>query len=90
MRDIDNFNRLEEHAWRTEGEMAVIQRAQDGDASAQYQMGRWHLEGGALLVKKDRAKAAEWFRKAAEQGHADAKEQVRVMNNEQLSINDEE
>jgi len=38
MRDIDDFNRLEEHAWRTETEMLVIQNAQNGDADAQFQL----------------------------------------------------
>jgi TPR repeat protein len=74
--EFGNYNRLEEKAWRTENEMAVIQKAQTGDMEAQYQMGQWHMEGGAILVKKNHAKAAEWLTKAAEQGHEKAKEKL--------------
>jgi len=80
MRDFDDFNRWEEHAWRTECEMELINRAQNGDAEAQYQMGCWHGEGGARIVEKDAATAAEWFGKAAAQGHADAQKKLKEMN----------
>jgi len=123
LRDFDDFNRWEEHAWRTECEMEVIKRAQNGaqtstplrgvdepirrgvahrkrrqdeqkregfipssapgDAEAQYQMGCWHGEGGARLVEKDAAKAAEWFGKAAAQGHADARKKLDDMRSKQ-------
>jgi len=72
MRDPDNFNRLEERAWRTESEMAVIEDAQNGDPNAQYQLGVWHYKGGAQLVEKDIVKALKWLEKACLQGHKKA------------------
>jgi TPR repeat protein len=79
MKDFDEFNhhdRMEEYAWRTECEMETIKKAESGDAEAQYQMAQWHTEGGAILVKKNPAKAAEWLNKAAAQGHEKAKQKL--------------
>jgi len=45
--------------------IALAQKGED-----HYLMGRKYLEGTG--VKQDNAEAAKWFRKAAEQGHADA------------------
>jgi len=83
MRDFDDFDRWERHAWETEIEMAVIQRAQQGDAESQYQLGLWHWEGDARLVKKDAARAVEWLGKAAAQGHAEAQKKLDEMRSEQ-------
>lgn len=46
----------------------VLQQAEKGSAEAQYKLGNLFLEG--WVVPKDRKKAAEWFRKSAEQGYA--------------------
>jgi TPR repeat protein len=82
MKDIDdfyNFNKMEEYAWRTEGEMETIKKAELGDAEAQYQMALWHTEGSAIIVKKDNAKAAEWLTKAAGQGHEEAQKKLEEL-----------
>jgi TPR repeat protein len=44
--------------------------AEQGDASAQYNLGIMHDNGQG--VSQDRGQAAPWYRKAAEQGHAAA------------------
>ena len=56
----------------TDDYLAVSKQAKAGDADAQYQLGLWHHEGGNEAVERDDAKAAEWFHKAAEQGHEEA------------------
>ena len=48
----------------------LMRKAQQGDASAQCNLG--NLYAGGHGVVRDFAAAAEWYRKAAEQGHADA------------------
>jgi len=40
--------------------------AECGDGAAQYKLGVWYDKG------KNEAKAMEWYRKAAEQGHEKA------------------
>ena len=44
--------------------------AEEGDAEAQFKMGREHEEGH--WVKNNDAEAFAWYRRAAEHGHADA------------------
>ncbi len=50
--------------------------ANNGDAAAQYALGKMHQLGYindfGQKVPQDDAVAASWFRKAAEQGHAEA------------------
>ena len=46
--------------------------AEQGDASAQFNLGFMYATGEG--VPKDDAKAVKWFRLAAEQGHAQARE----------------
>ena len=48
----------------------VLSRAEQGDASAQFNLGQMYKDGEG--VPKDLAEAAKWWRKAAGQGHADA------------------
>ena len=62
----------------------TLERAESGDASYQYRMGIWHLDGGNRLVSENREKAEEWLTKAAEQGYEKAK---RVL--EQMSLETE-
>lgn len=44
--------------------------AEQGDATAQNNLGRMYMNGRG--VEKDEAQAVVWYRKAAEQGDADA------------------
>jgi TPR repeat protein len=55
--------------------MPVKEKAEAGNAEAQYQMGLWMSEGGNELVGLS-YNAAGWFLKAAEQGHGKAKEEL--------------
>ena len=48
----------------------TLSRAEQGDASAQYNLGQMYEDGEG--VPQDLAEAAKWWRKAAEQGHASA------------------
>ena len=45
-----------------------------GDAEAQYRIGTMYLKGRS--VERDLKKAAEWYMKAAEQGHEKAIEAI--------------
>jgi len=49
-------------------------KAEAGDAEAQYQIGVWQSEGGNDMVCMDNSQAIIWFRKASEQGHEKAKD----------------
>ena len=54
----------------------LITRAEQGDADAQAELGSYYfVEGGP----RNYAKAAEWYRRAAEQGHAPAQFNLGVM-----------
>ena len=45
-------------------------RAEQGDADAQYQLGKCYKHGDGVEV--NRKESAKWFRMAAENGHGDA------------------
>ncbi len=60
----DNLRQSDERAEY----QALLRRAQDGEADAQHQLGA-ALENGDFDRQKDEAQAAQWYRKAAEQGH---------------------
>ena len=49
---------------------ATRQKAEAGDATAQYSLGLMYYNGEG--VPKDSAEAVKWYRKAADQGYADA------------------
>lgn len=51
--------------------------AEQGDASAQYNLGLRYVDGRG--VAKDDAEAVRWFRKAAEQGNADGQFELGYM-----------
>ena len=51
--------------------------AQDGDASAQFDMGLMHELG--LGLKQDFNKAASWYKQGAEQGHSKAQNNLAAM-----------
>jgi TPR repeat protein len=46
--------------------------AEQGNATAQYNLGERYRLGHPEDVQRDAAEAAKWYRKAAEQGHAEA------------------
>ncbi|GHT40156.1 hypothetical protein AGMMS49921_01050 [Endomicrobiia bacterium] len=48
-----------------------IKKAEQGVAEAQYSLGVMY--GNGYRVKQDYKEAFNWFKKAAEQGHSDAK-----------------
>jgi TPR repeat protein len=56
---------------------ALKQRAESGDAQAQFELGRAYEDGGG--VAQDDAQAVEWFRKSAEQGNAQGENSLGVM-----------
>jgi TPR repeat protein len=56
---------------------SLQQRANAGDAKAQFELGRAYEDGKG--VPQDDGKAVEWFRKAAEQGDAQAQNSLGVM-----------
>ncbi len=51
--------------------------AAQGNAEAQFYLAKMYLDGDG--VDKDESEALKWFRKAAEQGHAGAKENIRKL-----------
>ena len=59
---------------RTVPELQAL--AAQGDASAQFNLGRLHVTGTG--VPQDDATAARWYRRAAEQGHAGAQHSLGV------------
>jgi hypothetical protein len=64
---------------------ALEQRATQGDADAQYKLGVLYMKGeGGPQVDTE---AAQWFGKAAEQGHVDA--QLALMYSVGLGIQDD-
>ena len=56
----------------------VVEAAEQGDATAQYRLGRiYHFGKG---MPKDYAEAMRWYSKAAEQGYAIAQYNVGLMH----------
>ena len=49
---------------------SLTQSAEQGDAVAQFELGRMYFSGQVVI--QDYKEAVKWFRKAAEQGHASA------------------
>lgn len=47
-------------------------QAEQGDAEVQFQLGRYYDNLDGKSGQEDSAKAVRWYRKAAEQGHAEA------------------
>ena len=69
---FENTNQVKEPSMEfTKGDLlSVLQAANSGNPSAQYQLGSMYCSGEGVAA--DDEKAADWFRKAAEQGHGDA------------------
>jgi TPR repeat protein len=55
----------------------MVQRAESGDAKAQFELGRAYEDGKG--VPQDDDQAAGWFHKAADQGNAQAQNSLGVM-----------
>ena len=55
----------------------LIQKAEAGDAIAQYNLGNKYYEGKDVL--KDYKEAVKWYRKAADQGLANAQNNLGSM-----------
>jgi TPR repeat protein len=67
--------------------------AEQGDMQAQFNMGLTHYNGiekgdgkGYTLITRGYEKAFEWFTKAAEQGHADAQNNLGLMYKAGLGV----
>lgn len=63
---------------------AWVPAAKEGHPEAQYRVGRLYDAGRG--VPRDRATAADWYRKAAEQGHTDAQLWLGFIYAEGLSV----
>jgi TPR repeat protein len=62
----------------------LVERANQGDPEAQYRLGEMYYYSGirigeGSLRDQDLKEAATWYRKAAEQGHADAQDRLGGM-----------
>ena len=64
-----------EEAVETEKTIQERAEADDIDAEAQYELGARYVNGQG--VPESYAEAVKWWRKAAEQGHLDAKEWLK-------------
>ena len=67
-------NHMEETQAMDPQVLDLKQKADQGDAEAQYQIGLLYLEGEA--VKKNEKLAAEFLQKATDQGHLDAQRKL--------------
>ena len=63
---------------------ALLQKAQDGDAKAQHNLGVMYDIGEG--VTQDYAEAAKWYRKAAEQGNAKAQDTLGAMYDNGIGV----
>ena len=61
----------------------VVESIDRDDAEVQFYLGTMYANGQG--VEKDEAEAAKWYRKAAEHGHAKAKEKLEVLAAERNS-----
>jgi Sel1 repeat len=55
----------------------LISSARAGDAEAQYNLGRIYQQG--IGVKQNNTEAADWYRRAAEQGHSEAQNSLGLL-----------
>jgi ankyrin repeat protein len=68
----------------TKGLSEPEQRARQGDAAAQYTLGKMYADGNG--VPYDYRKAVEWYRKAADQGYAEAQYSLGKMYEHGLDV----
>jgi hypothetical protein len=62
---------------RAESYSELAERAQAGDAAAQFRLGQWYF--WAIPSARDLGKALHWYCRAAMQGHRDAQIQLGVL-----------
>lgn len=76
---FENTNQFKETSMEfTKGDLlSVLQAANSGNPSAQYQLGSMYCSGEGVAA--DDEKAADWFRKAAEQGDSHAQCSIGIM-----------
>jgi len=67
---------LYNHAFSEETTALYIEAAEQGNAEAQYNLGKIYLDGDN--IEKDATKAVEWFKKSAEQGNLKAQNSLSV------------
>lgn len=66
------------HADLSDAEVSELKaKAEKGDASAQYDLGKAYKEGGGVIHSDELA--VQWYRKAADQGNADAENDLGIM-----------
>ena len=63
--------------YRTASFQRLREKAEAGDAAAEYSMGEYYYDGGA--VARDFEEAFRWFLRAAERGHAQGRCNVGLM-----------
>ncbi|MDE0103850.1 MAG: tetratricopeptide repeat protein [Bryobacterales bacterium] len=63
---------------------AVLDGAESGVAKAQFSVGRFYKNG--FGVDKDPFEAADWWLRAAQQGHPEAERELRVLLREELQF----
>lgn len=59
--------------------LQTLIKADRGDADAQFQMGIYNLNGLDRYLEKDLRTASNWFKKAADQNHAESIHNLGVM-----------
>lgn len=64
---------------REEEVKQMLAKAEAGDANAQFRIAVWHIEGKMGTEEPDTMQAAQWFRRAADQGHRDAQYNLGVL-----------
>jgi len=64
---------------RDEEVKQMLAKAEAGDANAQFRIAVWHIEGKMEADEADTMQAAQWFRRAADQGHRDAQYNLGVL-----------
>jgi TPR repeat protein len=81
------YTKAAEQGWRVKSAISKCKRlakdtdeAEKGNMSLQYRLGKTYYEGDGDIIRQDYYKAAYWFAKAAEQGHAKAKSMLDVLH----------
>jgi TPR repeat protein len=63
---------------------SLLARARDGDREAEWEVADRYADGckdkqGKVIVRRSAAKAAQWFRRAAEHGHGSAQNNLGIL-----------
>jgi len=76
----------------TENELnKILQRARIGDSLAEFEMGMYYDDGlkdekSNILIKKDKKRAIQWYKKAAHHGNVDAMVSYAIFLSDGLGI----